>query len=126
MSARPLPRRTSRTLWLAGLGAAAGWLGWSTYSALGEHYWIFKNRAHATLGASEADVKQALGPPDHQIFKADLKGRSLDYPWEGMHYRPVPERPVTNKVLLYKSAWSAAYIFIGPNGRVEQVETAGT
>lgn len=101
-------------------------MGGRLYVALGEHTWIFRNRAQATLGATEADVKRTFGPPTHQILKGEHRGRPLDYPWSGMRFRPVPDRPVTNKVLLYKSGWTAAYLFIGPDGRVEQVETAGT
>jgi len=103
------------------------WVGWSLYYGVGEHYWIFKNRALSTRGRTEAEARRIMGkPPKFVLTPEDIKDGSVNDPWQSMNFRPIPTHPVRKRVLLYDSAWSAAYLFIGEDGRVEHVVTAGT
>jgi hypothetical protein len=82
--------------------------------------------AHALIGRPKAELVKALGKPQYEISSATLAGRSVDYPWKGMHFVPVPNRPVQNKVLLY-SMWDVAiYVYIDERGLIEHVAVAGT
>lgn len=86
----------------------------------------FVHRAESTVGATEAEVGKRMGRPQRTIRKEDLLGASLAESRYETHYRPIPTRPITHKVLIYQTPMTCAYVFIGPNGRVEAVETAGT
>ena len=82
--------------------------------------------ARAMVGHAETELVGALGQPSHVVLAATLAGRTVDYPWKGMNFVPVPTRPVRNKVLLY-SIWDRAiYVYIDEHNLVEFVATAGT
>ncbi len=82
--------------------------------------------AHSMVGRSEAELLKALGQPQHVVTNASLAGRTVDYPWQGMNYVPVPNRPVRNKVLLYSKLNMAIYVYVDELGVVEHVATAWT
>ena len=82
--------------------------------------------ARRMIGRPEAELVKALGVPRHVVFAATLAGRTVDYPWKGMNFVPVPSLPVRNKVLLYSHSNVAIYVFVNEEGFVEQVATAGT
>ena len=69
---------------------------------------------------------QVLGSPDHAVRAVDLRGRSVDFPWKGMNFVPVPKRAVRNKALLYSEMSWAVYVYIDEEGVVEHVATAAT
>jgi hypothetical protein len=78
------------------------------------------------IGKSEADFRRRWGEPKHVVEAAEAAGRKLDFPWAGMNFRPIPQREVTHRVLLYSHASYAAYVFIEPDGRVSEIYFAGT
>jgi hypothetical protein len=78
------------------------------------------------VGRSEAELIQALGQPLHVVSSATLAGRTVDYPWKGMSFVPVPDHPVRNKVLLYSKLNVAIYVYVDENGVVDYVAVAGT
>jgi hypothetical protein len=82
--------------------------------------------ARAMVGHAETELVEALGQPAYVVSAATLAGRSVDYPWKGMNFVPVPTRPVRNKVLLY-SKWDVAiYVYIDEHNIVEFVAAAKT
>jgi hypothetical protein len=82
--------------------------------------------AHSMMGHFEAELLKALGQPRHVVTIAELAGRTVDYPWKGMNFIPVPTRPVRNKVLLYSKLDMAIYVYVDEHGMVEHVAIAGT
>ena len=82
--------------------------------------------ARAMLGHSEDEVVKVLGQPQHVVLRSALDGKTVDYPWKGMHFVPVPDHPVRNKVLLYSKLNTAVYVYLDERGTVEYVATAGT
>lgn len=82
--------------------------------------------ARAMVGRSETELVKAMGQAKHIVSAETLAGRSVDYPWKGMHFVPVPNHPVRNKVLLYSKWDTAIYVYIDERGIVEHVATAGT
>ncbi len=89
-------------------------------------YRALSNNAKTTIGKPEAEVYAVMGQPKHVIDKVGARGETLNEPWKSMNFRAYPERTNTNKVLLYMKGWTAVYIFVGEDGRVEAIETAGT
>lgn len=96
-------------------------------------WWLFVHphrtwmrTAEGLVGQPEAEVIRALGPPRFVVTADSLDGRTVDYPWRGMDFTPVPDRPVRNKVFLYSRVGDALYVYIGENGRMEAIEKAGT
>ena len=82
--------------------------------------------ANGMIGQREADLIRTLGPPKHVVTATALGGRTVDYPWKGENFVPIPTHPVQNKVLLYSEFNVAVYIYIDKQGIVERVATAGT
>lgn len=82
--------------------------------------------ARSLVGKSESEVLRALGSPKHVVLADELKGRTVNFPWKGMNFVPIPNRPVHNKVLLYSDVKWAAYLYIDEKGMVEHVATAAT
>ena len=78
------------------------------------------------IGRPEAELIEALGQPRHVVSSATLAGRTVDYPWKGMNFVPVPDRPVRNKVLLYSRLNVAIYVYVDESGIIEHVAVAGT
>lgn len=78
------------------------------------------------VGHSEGELLKALGQPRHVVTTATLAGRTVDYPWQGMNFVPIPTRTVHNKVLLYSKLDMAIYVYVDEQGVVEYVATAGT
>ena len=85
-----------------------------------------ESTARSMIGHPETELVAALGEPRHVVLAATLDGQTVDYPWKGMHYIPVPDRPVINKVLLYSKLDTAIYVYIDQKGMVEYVATAYT
>lgn len=113
-----------------GIGALAIVLGLGCLAALRWIMWKpardMEHTARAMIGHPETELVSALGEPRHIVLASILDGKSVDYPWKGMNYRPVPDRPVVNKVLLYSTLDTAIYVYINQNGIVEYVATAYT
>ena len=86
----------------------------------------FEAKARSMIGRPETELIAALGQPEHIVAATTLAGRTVDYPWKGMHFVPVPERPVRNKVLLYSKLNVGLYIYVDENGVIEYVAVAGT
>ena len=103
------------------LGLLAG-LKWHFLAPVRE----MERTARAMVGQPEADILKALGQPMHVVSAATLAGRTVDYPWKGMNFVPVPNRPVRNKVLLYSKLNVAIYVYVDERGFVEYVAIAGT
>lgn len=82
--------------------------------------------ARSMVGRSEAELLKALGQPRYVVTVASLEGRTVDYPWKGMNFVPVPTRPVRNKVLLYSKLNMAIYLYVDEHDIVEYVATAWT
>ena len=82
--------------------------------------------ARSMVGRSEAELIQAFGQPRQVVSSATLAGRTVDYPWKGMSFVPVPDRPVRNKVLLYSKLNVAIYVYVDEKGVIEYVAVAGT
>ena len=82
--------------------------------------------AKSMIGKPESEVLRTLGTPRYVLIANDLKGRTVDFPWKGMKFVPVPDRPIRKKVLLYSEMSWAAYIYIDEHGIVEHVATAAT
>ncbi len=82
--------------------------------------------ARAMIGRPEADLVKALGQPHYVVSSDTLAGRTVDYPWKGMNFIPVPNRPVRNKVLLYSWSNVAFYVYVDESGIIEYVAVAGT
>ena len=99
-----------------------GLLGWNLLEPQRE----MERIARSLVGHSEAELLKALGQPRHVVTAAELAGRTVDYPWQGMNFVPVPNRPVRNKVLLYSKLDMAIYVFVNELGVIEHVATAGT
>jgi len=88
---------------------------------------FFKRDAMSTLGKSEAEARQTMKiAPSFVLSPAEAQGDGINKPWAEMNFMPIPTYPVHKHVLLYKHAWCAAYIFIGNDGKVEDVELAST
>ena len=83
-------------------------------------------KARSMIGRPEAELIEALGQPRHVVSSAALAGRTVDYPWKGMNFVPVPDRPVRNKVLLYSRLNVAIYVYVDERGIIEHVAVAGT
>lgn len=105
-------------------------LGFGLLAGVKWHFWeparAMERTARAMLGRPEADLVSVLGQPAHVVTSATLAGRTVDYPWKGMNYVPVPNRPVRNKVLLYSKLDMAIYVYVDEHGLIEYVSTAGT
>lgn len=82
--------------------------------------------AYSMVGHAEGELLNALGQPRHVVTKATLAGRTVDYPWQGMNFVPIPTREVGNKVLLYSKLDMAIYVYVDEHGIVEHVAIAGT
>lgn len=82
--------------------------------------------AKGMIGRDEAALVAALGQPKFVITADTLDGRSVDYPWTGMNFVPVPAHPVRAKVYLYCWINLAAYVYVDEHGVVEHVASAGT
>lgn len=82
--------------------------------------------AYSMIGHSEVELLKALGQPRYVVTTADLVGRTVDYPWQGMNFVPVPNHPVRNKVLLYSKFDVAIYVYVDDHGMIEYVARAGT
>ena len=82
--------------------------------------------ARALVGQPEAEVVKALGQPQHVVLRSTLDGKTVDYPWRGMNFVPVPDHPVRNKVLLYSKLNTAVYVYLDERGSVGYVATPGT
>src|SRR5688500_5081866 len=68
--------------------------------------------ARTMVGTPEAEVLKLLGTLRHVVLNSDLKGRTVDFPWKGMNFVPIPNRPIRNKVLLYSKMSWAVYMYI--------------
>jgi hypothetical protein len=88
--------------------------------------WHMKNTAKSMIGRSSRDLIAALGEPKYVVHAGDLKGRTVDYPWKGMNFVPIPTHPVRNKVLLYSKINYAIYVYVDEQDRIEAVEEAAT
>ena len=99
-----------------------GLLDWYSVRPLRE----MERRAHSMVGRSEAELVTALGLPRHVVTAASLEGRTVDYPWKGMSFVPIPTRPVRSKVLLYSKLDMAIYVYLDEHGVVEHVAIART
>jgi len=83
------------------------------------------------IGSTEAQVISQLGQPDFRVSAKEAKEKGIDYPWRNREYAPVPDRPVTNIVLLYephrttKSTPFPIYVFIGTDDRVDAIDPTG-
>jgi hypothetical protein len=88
--------------------------------------WHMKNTAKSMIGRPINDLVIALGEPKHVVHAGDLKGRTVDYPWKGMNFVPIPTRPVRNRVLLYSKINYAIYVYVDEQNRVEVVLEAAT
>lgn len=95
---------------------------------------VLENTAiyHGLIGKPESEVIARLGQPSFRVSAGEAKEKGVDYPWRKKGYLPVPERPVSNLVLLYERDDSkmdrapiAVYVFIGKDDRVEGVDFAG-
>lgn len=82
--------------------------------------------ARAMIGRPEVDLLKVLGPPRYIVSADTLVGRTVDYPWKDMHYIPVPNRPVRNRVLLYSKLNVAFYVYVDESGIIEYVAVAET
>ena len=82
--------------------------------------------ARAMIGRSEAMLVAALGQPRFIVTAATLANQTVDYPWQGMNFVPVPDRAVRNKVLLYSKLNVAIYVYVDEQGIIEHVAVAGT
>lgn len=115
---------------ISGIAALVIVLGFSSLIALRWVIWKparnMESAARSMIGHSETELVSALGEPEHVVLAATLDGRTVDYPWKGMNYMPVPDRPVVNKVLLYSKLDTAIYVYIDQKGMVEYVVTAYT
>lgn len=87
--------------------------------------WEFPHRdAYATLraiklGATEAEIRSALGEPDY----AYTKGASPDvYCMPG---RACPKRSVSGRLLIYVRGKPSGFYFLDTSGRVEYVYVGG-
>lgn len=86
----------------------------------------YVKKCRGLIGSGKPAVTAALGAPDFVVTPKSLVGKTIDYPWRGMNYQPVPTRPVTGEVLLYHRWTTAAYLYLDPRGVVEHVAIAGT
>jgi hypothetical protein len=102
-----------------GLLAGIKWYAWAPAREM-------ERTARAMIGHPETDIVKAFGEPQHVVSSDTLAGRTVDYPWKDMHYVPVPDRAVRNKVLLYSRLTMALYIYVDDHGLVEYVATAWT
>ena len=98
---------------------ALKWMAWNPARNM-------ERTARAMIGRPEAELFKAVGQPQHVVSSATLAGRTVDYPWKGMNFVPVPNRPVRNKVLLYSKLNVAFYVYVDENAIVEYVAVAGT
>jgi hypothetical protein len=103
------------------------------FSALAVIRWIvwaparhLENTARVMIGRPETDLIRKLGEPQHVVLSATLAGRTVDYPWRGMNFVPVPRHPVRNKVLLYSKMNFALYVYVNERGIIEHVAAAWT
>jgi hypothetical protein len=99
-----------------------GYLVWLLDSPMREMY----QAAYSCVGKPQEALRQLLGPPEHIVTAASLKGRTVDYPWKGWNFVPVPSRPVRDRVLLYRRSNAAVYVYVDERGIIEYVATAGT
>jgi ABC-type transport system involved in cytochrome c biogenesis permease subunit len=82
-----------------------------------------KANAVASMGLTEAEVVSKLGAPFAVVTAAEAQASPQ---WWGAGWQPAPNRPVTNKVLLYYASITGALIYIGASGKVEHVHVVGT
>lgn len=75
-------------------------------------------KATRLLGHTEREVLTTLGRPHLIIYAEDVKKGLVEYPIPGYAY---PERPITNKVLVYIKGDAIFYIYIDYNDFVEDV-----
>jgi hypothetical protein len=78
------------------------------------------------IGRPETEILKVFGSPQYIVSADTLAGRTVDYPWKDMHYVPVPDRPVRNRVLLYSKLNVAFYVYVDENGIVEYVAVGET
>jgi hypothetical protein len=107
-SARTIELR-KRRLALAALIGLTSMLGLVTgiYRSVYESVRRLHGIAESMIGKPESDLMRVPGSPRYIARIADLKNRTVDYPWRSMNFVPVPTRLVRNKVLLY-STWNHA------------------
>ena len=74
----------------------------------------------------EAHVLERLGEPEHVVFASSLGDGTVNDPWKGMDFLPVPTHPVRNKVLLYSKIWKGFSLYLNEDGIVEHVAAAST
>jgi hypothetical protein len=60
------------------------WIAWTPTREM-------ETTARSMIGRPEAELVQALGQPRHVVSSATLAGRTVDYPWKGMSFVPVPD-----------------------------------
>jgi hypothetical protein len=82
--------------------------------------------ARKMIGHSEAELIKVLGQPKYTVAIDSLAGRTVDYPWKGMNFVPVPNHLIRNKVLLYSKLNRAIYVYVDESGIIEYVATAYT
>ena len=125
--------KSKRWLWVTGLllcfvGLPA-FLTWNFLVAP-----VLENTAlyRGLIGKPESEVISRLGQPAFRVSAAEAKQKGMDYPWRKQGFMPVPDRPVTKLVLLYRRGDSsvdraplAVYVFVGNDDRVEGVDFAG-
>ena len=82
-----------------------------------------RTAATASVGLSEPEVIAKLGAPFSVVTAAQARASPQ---WWGPSWHPAPNRPVTNKVLLYYASITGALIYVGATGKVEHVHLLGT
>jgi len=97
------------------------------YNMYGNMGPFFKGDAMSTLGKTEIEARQIMKiKPSFVLTPDEVRKNGINTPWAGMNFDPIPTHPVHKRVLLYMKGWWAAYIFIGTDGKVEDVELAAT
>lgn len=76
--------------------------------------------AAAPVGTPEAQVRARLGPPAREYAAASAPTHYYEPGWT---YR---ERPITDKVLIYRSGDAICYVWTDTGGLVEEVFVGGS
>jgi len=95
-------------------------LGWETSR--------WERRVEGLVGLSESAVVAKMGAPCETVTAAQVASEPDKVWWnsERTDWDPAPTFPVTHRVLIYKEAFSKAFIYIGTNGIVEHVHFSQT
>lgn len=118
-----MPRILRNILLVIGLIAAGLFcLWWFLWVATRE----IEQTAWKMIGRPHTELVEVWGEPKHIVSSETLAGRTVDYPWKGMKYLPIPNHPVRNKVLLYAFLDIAIYVYVDERGIVEHVARAAT